>query len=206
MKYILISLFIVLNIFAQEEVKNDNNIVKTSELELFLFKIGFQSLLTDVDSTKDKVALNEDELKKLNSKVEVIMNEIYKDKRVLKADSSSVVVQNSISNKEIENLKKEIALLKTQMLELQKIKANEVENAPIKKEKVVNKDISIKDKTLIGIVREEELYVREKASSESNILSILKQGTRVEIDSCSKHGWCKLKDEKKYVAKFLLDF
>ena len=112
---ILVMLILCLNIlFSQEE---NQNVVKTSELELFLFKVGFESLLKDVDSTKNKSEINEEELKKLSSKVELIMNEVYKEKRVLNADNNSTVVINSSDKQEIELLKKEIELLKLQMQE-----------------------------------------------------------------------------------------
>ena len=61
---ILLGLLLCLNIlFCEDENKN---IVKTSELELFLFKVGFESLLKDVDLTKNKMEINEEELKKLS--------------------------------------------------------------------------------------------------------------------------------------------
>jgi hypothetical protein len=72
-------------------IANQTNVVKTSELELFLFKVGFESLLKDVDITKNKSNLNESELKKLNSKIEIIMTELYKDKRVLTNDTPNIV-------------------------------------------------------------------------------------------------------------------
>ena len=147
MKNILISLFLLINIYAQDEVKNDDSIVKTSELELFLFKIGFQSLLNDVDITKDKVSLNEDELKKLNSKVKIIMDEVYKNKRVLKTESSSIVISDNNSNndEEIKKLKEEMLLLK---VEIEKLKS--------KKEVIVQVD----EKAIIipkELLKEEEV-------------------------------------------------
>ena len=206
MKYILISLFIVLNIFAQEEVKNDGNIVKTSELELFLFKIGFQSLLNDVDLTKDKVSLNEEELKNLNSKVKIIMDEVYKNKRVLKTETSPVVENNTYA-KEIKELKDEMLLLKEEIKKL-KTKKESVVKAETKiievPKELVKEEIKL-DYTPAS-VRVEELYVRSSASANAAILDILKQDDKVKIEKCSKHGWCKFKDEKKYVAKFLLNF
>ena len=60
---ILLGLLLCLNILFSED--ENKNIVKTSELELFLFKVGFESLLKDVDLTKNKVEMNEEELKQV---------------------------------------------------------------------------------------------------------------------------------------------
>ena len=206
MKNILISLFLLINIYAQDELENQDNIVKTSELELFLFKIGFQSLLNDVDLTKDKVSLNEEELKNLNSKVKIIMDEVYKNKRVLKTETSPVVENNTYA-KEIKELKDEMLLLKEEIKKL-KTKKESVVKAETKiieaPKELVKEEIKL-DYTPAS-VRVEELYVRSSASANAAILDILKQDDKVKIEKCSKHGWCKFKDEKKYVAKFLLNF
>ena len=127
---ILLGLLLCLNILFSED--ENKNIVKTSELELFLFKVGFESLLKDVDLTKNKAEINEEELKKLSSKVELIMNEIYKERRVINGENNSSFTLNNSNNEEIENLKNEIALLKTQMQELSK---NKIENKEVKKMK-----------------------------------------------------------------------
>ena len=105
----------------------NENIVKTSELELFLFKVGFESLLKDVDITKDKSSLNEKEIRSINEKIELIMSELYKDKRVLLNDVvlNDTVEQNNVQvfdKKELENLKNEIAFLKEEVQKLKKIK------------------------------------------------------------------------------------
>ena len=201
MKKIFIVLLLSVFVFANEEIDtpSNDNIVKTSELELFLFKMGFQSLLNDVDSTKSKVSLNEEELKKLNQKVSIIMDEVYKSKRVLKDDStSSVVVNSGVFSEELELLKNEVALLKKEIIQLkeQKIK-QEPKKITVKKKKRSSK---------FAIVRPDELYVRSYASADAKIIDVLKKGEKVEVQRCSKFGWCKLKGEKKYVAKFLLDF
>ena len=132
---ILVMLILCLNIlFSQEE---NQNVVKTSELELFLFKVGFESLLKDVDSTKNKSEINEEELKKLSSKVELIMNEVYKEKRVLNADNNSTVVINSSDKQEIELLKKEIELLKLQMQEFSNNKITMKNDAKMINQRVI---------------------------------------------------------------------
>ena len=93
---ILLGLLLCLNILFSED--ENKNIVKTSELELFLFKVGFESLLKDVDLTKNKAEMNEEELKKLSSKVELIMNEIYKERRVINGENNSSFTLNNSNN------------------------------------------------------------------------------------------------------------
>lgn len=189
---LLISIILCLNIMLAEE---NSNIVKTSELELFLFKIGFESLLKDVDATKSKTNLNEEELKKLNSKIEIIMNEIYKDKRVLQSDNNTVQITNSSNNnEELKLLKKEIELLKIQMNELKNVK-----------EKIIEKTTDEIKKSNKVEIKVELANLRDKPTSSSNIIDVLVKGDLLEIESCDRFGWCKIKGEKKYISKFLLE-
>ena len=110
---LIIFLTLSINILFSNETKA----VKTSELELFLFKVGFESLLNDVEITKDKSNLNEIELEKLNSKIEIIMNEVYKEKRVLISDEK-INITNSNLEKVLISLKKEVSFLKEELNKL----------------------------------------------------------------------------------------
>lgn len=186
-----------LNILFANENSEESNTVKTSELELFLFKVGFQSLLKDVDITKNKASLNEEELKKLNSKIEIIMDELYKNKRVLKTDSSSVVVNDTTALKEIDTLKEEIALLKKQMKELSSKKVVIPEVKKINKE---NNKLQVK---FAKVIRN-DISVRNAPFPTAKIVGTYSLNDSVEIDFCNKYGWCKLKNEEKYIARFLL--
>lgn len=192
MKIILAFIFCMGFLFANEQ--ENKNIVKTSELELFLFKIGFESLLKDVEVTKDKTNLNEEELKKLNTKIELIMNELYKDKRVLKSEDSSVVVENVTNNKEIENLKNEIELLKQEIKAIKK----QPEQINTNQQKETLSEIKIYK------VKNDLINVRDKPTLESNIVENLNKDDKVEIEYCDKYDWCKIKNEEKYISKYLL--
>ena len=195
MKYIFLIL-ISINILLGNEVENKT--VKASELELFLFKIGFQSLLKDVDITKNKSNLNEQELKKLNSKIEIIMNEIYKDKRVLNNDSSVSFNENKnnqiVSSKEIEYLKTEIEKLKKQVNTLSK---KEQVNKVILKSKT--KKMNFK-----AFVKINKVNLRDKPLPSGNIVAVLDINTEIEIERCNAYSWCKLKGEEKYIARYLI--
>ncbi len=202
---ILFGLLLCLNIlFCEDENKN---IVKTSELELFLFKVGFESLLKDVDLTKNKVEMNEEELKKLSSKVELIMNEIYKERRVINGENHSSFTLNNSNNEEIENLKNEIALLKTQMQELSKNKIESKEEITVDIKKEQNDKIleNQKEETQIKIVAVDNSNIRKEPNSQAEIVEVVKKDTKIQIEFCDKYDWCKLKDEEKYISKFLLN-
>ena len=202
---ILLGLLLCLNIlFCEDENKN---IVKTSELELFLFKVGFESLLKDVDLTKNKAEINEEELKKLSSKVELIMNEIYKERRVINGENNSSFTLNNSNNEEIENLKNEIALLKTQMQELSKNKIENKEEITVDIKKEQNDKIleTQKEETQIKIVAVDNSNIRKEPNSQAEIVEVVKKDTKIQIEFCDKYDWCKLKDEEKYISKFLLN-
>ena len=202
---ILFGLLLCLNIlFCEDENKN---IVKTSELELFLFKVGFESLLKDVDLTKNKAEMNEEELKKLSSKVELIMNEIYKERRVINGENHSSFTLNNSNNEEIENLKNEIALLKTQMQELSKNKIESKEEITVDIKKEQNDKIleNQKEETQIKIVAVDNSNIRKEPNSQAEIVEVVKKDTKIQIEFYDKYDWCKLKDEEKYISKFLLN-
>lgn len=202
---ILLGLLLCLNILFSED--ENKNIVKTSELELFLFKVGFESLLKDVDLTKNKAEINEEELKKLSSKVELIMNEIYKERRVINGENNSSFTLNNSNNEEIENLKNEIALLKTQMQELSKNKIESKEEITVDIKKEQNDKIleNQKEETQIKIVAVDNSNIRKEPNTQAEIVEVVKKDTQLQIEFCDKYDWCKLKDEEKYISKFLLN-
>ena len=202
---ILLGLLLCLNILFSED--ENKNIVKTSELELFLFKVGFESLLKDVDLTKNKAEINEEELKKLSSKVELIMNEIYKERRVINGENNSSFTLNNSNNEEIENLKNEIALLKTQMQELSKNKIENKEEITVDIKKEQNDKIleNQKEETQIKIVAVDNSNIRKEPNTQAEIVEVVKKDTQLQIEFCDKYDWCKLKDEEKYISKFLLN-
>ena len=36
-------------------------------------------------------------------------------------------------------------------------------------------------------------------------VEVVKKDTQLQIEFCDKYDWCKLKDEEKYISKFLLN-
>ena len=130
---------------------NEKDTKNSSELELFLFKVGFESLLYDVDISKNKSNLNEKESSKLNSKIEIIMNELYKEKKVLiDNDNLNIITEKEKNLKdEVSNLKDEVDFLKEQLRKLTSepkskpiIKVMKIKNTPKEKIEKETKKVS----------------------------------------------------------------
>ncbi len=188
-------------IFSFNILGANENTVKTSELELFLFKVGFESLLKDVDINKSKSTLNEQEIKVINEKIELIMTELYKDKRVLFNNSNETRTILSNKNQELEALKKEIAFLKKEILELKKKKSEKT--IPIKKEKItIPKKIKLEKNKKRIAYNIAKIY--SKPFSNSTIIKELKRDDIIYIDFCDKYGWCKLENAEGYIKGFLI--
>lgn len=192
MRLIFLSLLTSSLLFSQE-VQENQRVVKTSELELLLFKVGFQSLLTDVDITKDKSIENEQDIQELKDKVKIIMDEVYKDKRLLIEKKDSLIINTSSKSKEIDELRKEIELLKSEIKSLKATKTKEVKTI-----RLVNKKV---------VVNTDNSNVREKPNYNSKIIQSLNKGVLVELKKCNKYDWCEIKVNNKsgFIAKFLLN-
>lgn len=188
MKKIILSILIFTNIVLSNENTN-----KASELELFLFKIGFQSLLTDVDLTKEKANLNESQIKELNFKMDLIIKELRnKNLSNSKELGNNTLYLPSNQNNEIQALKEEIKSLKKE-LDLKNTKKQPKKNLDDKK--VYKK----------AFVDSKKLYVRENPSIESDIVAVLKRNDTIQV-WCNKYNWCELKDIKGFVKGYLISF
>ena len=135
------------------------------------------------------------------------MNEIYKERRVINGENNSSFTLNNSNNEEIENLKNEIALLKTQMQELSKNKIENKEEITVDIKKEQNDKIleTQKEETQIKIVAVDNSNIRKEPNSQAEIVEVVKKDTKIQIEFCDKYDWCKLKDEEKYISKFLLN-
>ncbi|XOB63368.1 hypothetical protein ACMC56_06055 [Campylobacterota bacterium DY0563] len=194
-KYLFVIFLSLSSLFAQENEET----TKPSELELFLFKVGFESLLKDVSINSEKSKLNENDIKSLNEKVELILAELYKEKRVLTSEEMEVAkVENSKDNSEVEELKQQVLLLKKEIEKLKEVKKEKIDKAKTLDTKTSDK----KYKTMI--VSGKIINVYNRAYPNSKILSSLKKDTIVEIEYCDNFGWCKLANKKEYVKEFLI--
>ncbi|WP_320033515.1 hypothetical protein [Halarcobacter sp.] len=194
-KYLFIAFLGLSSVFAQESEET----TKPSELELFLFKVGFESLLKDVSINSEKSKLNENDIKSLNEKVELILAELYKEKRVLTSDDMEVAkVENSKDNSEVEDLKQQVLLLKKEIEKLKEVKKEKIDEAKTLDTKTSDK----KYKTMI--VSGKIISIYNRAYPNSKILSSLKKDAIIEIEYCDNFGWCKLANKKEYVKEFLI--
>lgn len=180
---------------------SNENVVKTSELELFLFKIGFESLLNDVKITKDKTSLNEREIGTINEKIELIMAELYKNNRVLLNDSSENSSNNSETKKQLNFLRSEIEYLKEEIQNLKK--KSKKENFKDKKALKVKKIIKT-TKANQKRVASSKANIYTKPFNEAKVLRKLKRNDLVFIESCNKFGWCKLENKEEFIKSFLI--
>jgi hypothetical protein len=186
-------------VFGLNILGANDNTVKTSELELFLFKIGFESLLKDVDINKDKSSLNESEIKNINEKIELIMRELYKDNRILLNDSGKKDTLSSIGNEDLEDLKIQVSFLKEEIL---KLKENKEFIYNEKKEKKEKASLSIKLDEMRVVSNSANIY--SSSFSEAKIIRNIRRNEIVLIEKCDKFSWCKIKNKNEYIKRFLL--
>lgn len=176
-------------------LSSNDNVVKTSELELVLFKMAYESLLKDVKRSKQSASLNENDLKNINVKIEMIMNELFKDKRVLVKDIDET--SENFDMQKIKQFQEEIALLKED-LSLIKQKRRSV----TKEAKTVEvKEETIKEPTIIVKNNFKQLYNTKKFHALKCF--------DYEQGSTTLSNWCKEKivtfiDKNKKALRFEL--
>lgn len=182
MKFLVI-IFLIFNFLYSNE--NETQTVKPSELELFLFKIGFESLLKDVDLTKEKVNLNDEELKKLAFKVELLMNKMKEDKNLF--DNEKEIIEVKRNNSEIEELKNEISILKQELSELK-----------------TNSNMNLNKKSNTYKVKYNSINIRQTPSLQGQIIGNATKNQIINIEFCDKYDWCKIEGKEAYISKYLL--
>ena len=62
-----------------------------------------------------------------------------------------------------------------------------------------------KEETQIKIVAVDNSNIRKEPNTQAEIVEVVKKDTQLQIEFCDKYDWCKLKDEEKYISKFLLN-
>ncbi len=185
-KNILYIILVVCSLNASEQ--NMQNQPKATELEMFLFKIGFTSLLEDFGTEKNNIKLNTTDINELKANVQYILQQMNKNK----LQEITPKIQGQSDNiklmQEIEKLKKDIRLLKkqktTQTLPKRKIYKNTIQQAKL----VVNQST-----------------IRVKPSYDSQVIRTINRNTILTIISCNKFSWCRISDGG-YIAKLKLKF
>lgn len=147
-------------------------------------KLLFVVLTITISLNADYLKNDEFDINKLGKTFESYVQQTDKHLSYYK----NLVIQN---RNKIEQLSNEIIKLK------QIINQKETKQV-IKTSKVIKHDIRTVN-TKKGIIAYSEPF-----SEEDLYLKKYEYTTHLEIESCDKYGWCKIKDEEEYVAGYLL--
>ena len=209
-KILLILTILKVFIFANDDLNQ-------TSLDMFLFKIGFTSLTSEVEEQKKILDQNTIAIKKLQQQIDLLSDTNSKNKL-----STGLNLNNQKSKNTINNLNKEIILLQSRLKnvlndnKIQKI----INEKPIilvkekKKKVLIKKEHKVKKKSNFiqklpykyAKVKYDNLKVHNKAQSNSKITKLLDKNTLIKIEYCNKFLWCKIYKEQAYVAKIRLKF
>jgi len=180
---------------------NDTANSNSTELELFLFKIGFTSMLNDLKEIKTKSNINTKDLENLTSKMEYFFSEIDQ-KKIISAENNNIIVDD----KRYRDLEVIIVALqkKVELLEA-KLNVQSQKVVKVNKFKITNENSNLLKNTAIQS-KQEFLNIYEKPFENSNLINKLGKFPYVKLGYCDKYGWCKLKEEPGYVKKHILNF
>lgn len=187
MKKIITSLLIINTLYAQ------NDLDKTS-LDMFLFKIGFKSLVNEVEVEKNKTKQNTNDIKQLKKQVENMIDLNSKNKI-----NNSFNINNENNNiDKIESLQAQVEELKKQLNNLY-IKKNN-------KSKINSKLLIDINNTQIPHVGVDSANIYLTTNTNSKIIKTLNRNDNIKIKFCNSYGWCKVLNSKGYIAKYKLKF
>jgi hypothetical protein len=177
---------------------------KVTPLEMFLFKIGFTSLVEDVNAQKSVSKVNGEDIKVLKTDIKYILQKMNKNK--LEETNNVVINSNDNSSKDISSLKDEVKKLKEEikLLKQQKI----VKNKQVDKIKdIVKSTEKIRKVEIIKAkVKIKNANVLDTPNKNSAVIRALKLNEVVFIDFCNRNGWCKIEKKWDYIAKASLKF
>lgn len=182
----IITIIVLLNkIYATDDLNQ-------TSLDMFLFKIGFQTLVGDLKKEQQLTQQNRQFIRSLEIKINSMIDINKKN-----INNSKIFLE-----KNIDKIKND----KIQTLEKQLIKLQErLDNFITKKKDVLKKDKKIYSKKIAKLMVD-EANIYQQTNYNSPILRKIKKDDKVYIEYCNKFDWCKLKDEDGYIAKFKLNF
>lgn len=202
-KYIFIlAVCFMFNLNADDNnASNTQNKPQATQLELFLFKIGFNSLLNDYNNSKEDISQNSQKIKELEKKMDYIivkLNELSKE--------------NSLSIKPKIN---ENATVEEKVIELKKLSVKDTNNTitPVVASNDTNESLIDYDYIFFGVKDNEKFQIRRQDGisiySKPNRQTSQKIGTLehlsiIELDGCNRYDWCKLKGKEGYIPKYLI--
>ena len=177
MKHIIYILLLFTSLLSSQQ-----DMPKATQLEMFLFKIGFTSLLNDFNIEKNTTKLNSQDIKKLKNNITYILNKLNTKQFEESSKKTTLINDNSILLNKIENLQQQINTLKNKRL---------------------NNNTNNRYKHIISI-KVFEANVRDEPKITSKIVRKLHLNDIIKIEFCDQHHWCKIKNKNQYIAKFLL--
>jgi len=210
---------IIILIFILKSIVFSSDDLNQTSLDMFLFKIGFTSLASEVKEQRKILDTNTLAIQKLQKQLALLSDTNSKNKL-----SSSLSLNNSNNKNTIDTLNKKIILLQSRLThvlndkminKLSKpqpiIKEKKVIKQKIKKPKKIKKQIT-KSKFIKKLpykyakVNYNNLKVHNGPSSSAKITKLLDKNTLIKIEYCNKYLWCKIYNENSYVAKIRLKF
>jgi seryl-tRNA synthetase len=174
-----------ISLFAQ-----DTNQTKTA-LEMFLFKIGINSIANNLETQQKDINLNKQEIEKLKSDIKYLLKQNIKNKLTIKDDIPVVQEDN---NDKIKQLQEENQKLKKYINQL---KTKTTQKIIIKKEA---------PKYKITKVVDEKASLKKLPFPNSIISRYVYKNDILKISFCNKYGWCKIFNKGEYIPKYKLYF
>jgi len=145
-------------------------------LNVLMTKIGITALSKNINQ-------NTNDIQKLKEDIKYLLQQDIKNKLVIKDDKPSIVLKDDKQNK-IEQLENEIKKLKKHIKNLTNTKQ--------------------KSSILEAIVIHQKASIKNIPYQNGKIVRYVYWHDILEIQSCDKYGWCKLKDRNEYIPKYKL--
>jgi len=191
MKKITIIILLITNLYSLDDLNQ-------TSLDMFLFKIGFKSLASDVEIEKNNTKNNKIQIEMLKKQVQSMLD-MNSNNKFSKSINLSTNIDN---NDKIHKLEEKVKFLQKQLNEVLKIKAKQISNNRNNNINIVNSNKTFK-KAHIG-VDSANVYISKNKISK--ILYTLKRDDNIKVEYCTKYGWCKLYKKNGFIAKYRLIF
>lgn len=211
-KIVSIFLLTISFTFAEDEIGVEG-------FEALFLKIASEAFFSEYEDEKNITYTNRDKIKEIEEKLKVLykvtkeLKDEIKETKELKKQLSSLLSEFSPATlgeiEKIDNIEKENLELQNLKLELKNLKdkiATISKKEIVKSEKVSKKEVKknqesyeVKKLRLIS----SSAKVRKTPFINSTAIKLLNRDDIVEIESCDKFGWCKIKKEEAYIEKYL---
>jgi hypothetical protein len=183
MKRIFIIIFILNNLYS-------NNDLNTTSLDMFLFKIGFTSLIGEVKTNKN-----------ISDENRVLLKKLEKQIQTMRDINSKSVLSNSLSlnkDKTVDTKNTDVKLLTDKIRYLEK----RLDEILIKKVIPYNHDKNIKS----AIVAISKAFTYTNQDFKSQIAFEVQRNDILKIEYCTKYSWCKVYKRDAFIAQYKIKF